>query len=161
MFYHLSLQMSPDASEAFRRNIERDRELRRAARQARSQANKALGKALIGAAAGAVGRVLRSQIEAASRRRQEAATIRELQALSDRALADIGLTRRDIPDIARTLTAARRSGAAGVPLPAVPHVAPHWRPQLHLVRGGAKAVPAATPSLAAAAAGGGELRDCA
>ena len=96
MIYHLALLLPTSDSAS----------LHRTARRARARANRQLGRGLIAA----LRRGLRRQAERSARRRAEAVTLRELRQLSDRALADIGLERAQIRDIARSLAADRARG---------------------------------------------------
>ncbi len=99
MIYHLALLLPTSDSAS----------LHRTARRARARANRQLGRGLIAA----LRRGLRRQAERSARRRAEAVTLRELRQLSDRALADIGLERAQIRDIARSLAADRARALDG------------------------------------------------
>jgi uncharacterized protein YjiS (DUF1127 family) len=109
MYYHLSLQRTPASRETQVVGQSRQQELHRTQRRERARANRLVGRFLSGAVA-AVARLIRRELQASARRRAEAAAVRELQALSDRMLGDVGVTRGDIRSVARQMVDARGTG---------------------------------------------------
>ena len=71
--------------------------------QAATEERSAAAWQAIGSLGRAIGKSFRAWSEAGARRRAEAGTVRELQLLSDRALADLGIHRSEIRSIAGDL----------------------------------------------------------
>ena len=71
--------------------------------QAATEERSAAAWQAIGSLGRAIGKSFRAWSEAGARRRAEAGTVRELQLLSDRALADLGIHRSEIRGIAGDL----------------------------------------------------------
>ena len=91
-----------------------------------SQAGSATAWRVIGALGRAAGTALRTWSEASARRRAEAGAMRELQLMSDRALADIGIDRREIRRVAGDLVELRSRDTAAPPQPEATWAPPAW-----------------------------------
>lgn len=127
-------------------------ELRRLRNEARAAAFYEAARpvrAAIGFTATALGR----GFEAVGRWQRERRAINELSALNDRVLADIGLQRRDIRSVVRSLVhdgKLRRTAAEAATLEAAPRLEPRPAPQpaaprLTAIKGGRRPAPDAAP----------------
>ncbi|WP_235830069.1 DUF1127 domain-containing protein [Algihabitans albus] len=100
-----------------------------------SQAGSATAWQAVGTLGRAVGKGLRAWSEAGARRRARSGAVRELQLMSDRALADIGIDRSEIHRVAGDLVEVQPEDKAARPHPEVT-----WAPPAWLSRGTALAV---------------------
>ena len=94
--------------------------------EAANQARSAAAWQAIGSLGRAVGKGFRAWSEAGARRRAEAGTMRELQLLSDQALADIGIHRSEIRSVAGDLVERTQSEKAEPPRPEAVWAPPAW-----------------------------------
>ena len=94
--------------------------------QTATQERSAVAWQAMGSLGRAIGKSWRAWSQAGARRRAEAGTVRELQLLSDRALADLGIHRSEIRSIASDLVERTPSAKIKPPRPEAGWAPPAW-----------------------------------